>query len=285
MLRADNYMGFARTIHIVLAKLVIMLLFASPVAAQAQFELPAMGARGAAMGGTSVALGDAASSLCNVAALAHRSGYGVAMAYRNDFLMATTAHKWLAAYGSLTPTGTIAASYHHYGGSLYSEQRLSAGYAQALGQQLSIGATIDYLYSGVSDGHYDALHALTFTAGMQLSVGRSWTLGARIFNPAAVRAGADRLPVVMNIGAAWQTTSALLTTIEVEKSIYSPATLRAGAEYAFLEHFAARLGLVTYPVTYCFGVGANYGHYDLDFVAAVHQHLGLMPQIGLSAAF
>lgn len=262
-----------------------ILLAATTMAVQAQFELPAMGARGAAMGGTSVALDDAASSLCNIATLAHRTGFGAALSYRNDFLMAATSHKWAAAYLSLTPTGTATASYHHYGSSLYSEQRLSAGYAQALGRHLTIGATIDYLFSGVNDNHYDAIHSLTFSAAIGLSLGRTWTLGARVFNPAAVKAGTDRMPVVMNIGAAWHTTSNLLTTIEVEKSIYKPATLRAGAEYTFFDHFAARAGIATYPVTYCFGVGANYSRYNLDLTVAVHQLIGIMPQIGLSATF
>ena len=285
MLRADNYMGFARATSVVLARLVFVLFIGVSVASVAQFELPVMSVRGAAMGGTSVALDDAASSLCNIAALARRSGYGAALSYRNDFMMAATSHKWVAAYGSLTPTGTVIATYHHYGGKTYNEQRLSAGYAQAVGNNISIGATMDYLYSGVSDGYYDAVRALTFTASMQFSLGRSWTMGARVSNPAAVKAGSNRLPVVLNIGTAWQTTTDFLTTIEIEKTIYSPATLRVGAEYCFLNHFAARVGIVTHPVECCFGVGANYGRYGIDLSVAVHQLLGITSQIGLSATF
>ncbi|MBR1793248.1 MAG: hypothetical protein IJ764_06375 [Bacteroidales bacterium] len=259
-----------------------------PIMVRAQFEIPVMGGRGTALGGSSVALTDAASSLCNVAGLANRSGLDVAVSYKPNYLLGPMSDKWVAVAGSVTATGSAMASYHHFGNAQYSEQRLSIGYAQAVGARLSIGATIDYLYSGVSDAYYGSMQGLTFSAAIQFSMSRQWIFGAQVFNPAAVRMGSvddSRLPSRMNIGVSYQPFPEWMTTIEVEKALYSPACIRAGVEYLFFDYFMARMGIASNPLSYGFGIGVLYSHYSFDLAASVHQTLGLTPMVGGTISF
>ncbi len=240
-----------------------------------------MGLRSVGMGGLSVALTDAASALANTAALSQQQGTLVAISYRQDYLLSGTAHKWIAAAHSMSATGTATASYHHYGDPNYSEQKLSLGYAQLVSQHISLGATLDYLYSGVSDVHYSTLHGLTFSASLQATIGRQWTIGSQIFNPIALRIGSQqRIPALLAVGAAYKPAPEWTTSVEVQKSLYSPVSFHWGAEYTFLQHFAARAGFATQPVRYAFGIGFHQTHYSINIAVEVHQHIGLTTAIG-----
>lgn len=256
------------------------------VGGNAQFEMHVMSIRGAALGGASVALTDEASAMHNIAALANLSGVNVAVSYKPNYLLGNMSNKWAAASYHLTKTGTALLGYHHFGNQHYSEQCLSLGYAQAVSSTVALGATLDYLYSGVSDAYYQPLQGFTFTVAMQMSIGQHCTLGARIFNPAAVRLGdGDRLPTRLNIGCAYQFSAEWQATLEVEKMLEAPVTFRAGAEYLFLKYFAARIGISTEPLVFCFGVGVNVGRYRFDVAATAHQVLGLTPMLGGVVSF
>ncbi|MBQ0015556.1 MAG: hypothetical protein KBT04_01045 [Bacteroidales bacterium] len=255
---------------------------------QAQFDEFTFSGRGAAMGGTSVALSDHASLLRSVAGLAFSHEIAASMGYRQDYLLRELAHQWVAVAIPTTAMASAMASYWHYGNSGYNEQRVTVGYAQAVSKALSFGATIDYLYSGTSDARFDASHQLTFSVSMQAMLGRCWLLGMRLFNPLMFRMGDGsdcKLPALMNIGVAYHPIEAVTTTLEFEQHSYHLVRMRGGIEYTFQHALSARIGMMSAPWQFTFGAGWQGSHLGIDVMAATHPTLGVTPQVGLSVWF
>ena len=246
---------------------------------RAQTEMPCISLRAAAMGATTAALSDDMSALSNIAALAWRNAPIVAIAYRQDYALAGLAHQWIGGALPLSSTGSLRASYHHYGSSTYSEQYVSAGYAQRLASGVVAGVALNYYYSSSSDAHYDAQHALSFTTSAQASLGQRWRIGVILANAANTIGGNANLPLSVETAIAFRAASDWTTTLGYHYHAgYS--SVHAGAEYRFAHHMAARLGVATNPLVCSFGAGYNATHLCIDLAVEYHQLLGLTPMVG-----
>src|SRR5574344_1287121 len=249
------------------------------IAVSAQFVFPTQSARGAAMGGASVALDDFGSAASNIAGFAHQK-YTVAVAIDQNYARRT--FKSLCAVVYSSKRSTLAIDYSHYGNIDYNEQKTSLDYALAIGKKVNLGLAFHYLYSGTSDAYYLPVHLLTFSAGLQTRLSDHMLSGFQVFNTFGIRLNDDAtsmIPILLNAGVSYKLMPNLLGTIEIEKNIYLTPCIRFGVEYDWNKKLFARAGFATQPIVYTFGVGLMQRHYAVNLAMQVHQVLGLAPQL------
>ena len=247
----------------------------------AQFDFPAMGGRGAAMGGVSVVLDDPESAMRNVAGLAQSENRAIALAFRQNYAMSGLSY---GSAGVVFPVsfGTFSSSYIHYGDADYNEQMLTLSYAMPLGKSLLAGVSFHYLYSATSDAYYIPQRLYTFTVAIQYMPSEDIFVGFRAFNPIATMLNSkedDYSPSCFNLGIGYNITSDFMAVAEVEKLLFNKPSLRFGVEYSFWDFCRARVGVNTEPTIFTFGFGIERSRFAVDIAAQIHGTLGLTPQL------
>ena len=264
---------------------IVALLFATPLFAQ--FEFLSLGGRGAAMGGTAVALDDASSAMAGIASLSGFERTEIALGVRQNFVAEGMGYAML---GGIFPIGfgAMSATVLHYGNSDYNEQQTTLAYALPLGRSVSMGVALHYLHSGTSDSYYDPINKLTFTMAVRYCPSNVLAVAFKAYNPAAVfidRDDSQRIPSIFCLGISYRLMDELLAVSEVEKSLYQQATLRFGLEYTLQEVYFFRVGVNTQPAIYTLGFGLKLKDFTVDIAGQVHSVLGLTPQISIQYKF
>ncbi len=239
------------------------------------------------MGGAAMALSDMESALYNIAALPAQQQTALTIAFNQPY----TASEFATSHIGLAlplKTGTTAASITHYGNATYHEEQLTCSYALPLNKHLFTGISLVYLHAGTDDGYYEPQNLLSFSLALFYQPSEALSIGFRAYNPAAVRLSSSSVihtPALFNLGIGYQLSDELLAVAEVEKNLYHNASLRMGVEYSFRQIFAARIGFVTEPLSYTFGLGVLHNGLSVNLAGAVHPVLGLTPLLSAHYRF
>lgn len=233
-----------------------------------------------------MALPDFAGSNVNPAILGWVHKYSVAIDYRQLLALKGMSYKSVSAAVPTATVGAAALHYTHFGDRAYNEQSLSIHYGLMLGKRVSIGAAVYYLHSGTDDGHYDGFNSATGSIGLQYRPTERLLFGAAVYNPFFVKRDVSfRVPVQMNVGAAYFALKNFLIVLELEKNIYDPLRLRLGAEYRLVERLKLQAGFATSPILYSIGVGYSHSGLDANVSVSVHQHAGITPGVTIGYSF
>ena len=84
---------------------------------------------------------------------------------------------------------------------------------------------------------------------------------AHVFNPVRMdlsEDGQDKLPTVMNFGAAYTFSEKVMIAAEVEKDLDYDMMFKVGVEYQIIEMLELRAGVSTNPTLVSFGAGLNF---------------------------
>ncbi len=244
------------------------------------------GARSAAMGHASVALGDLWSAFNNQAGLARVENISAGAYYETRYMLKELGYK-AGAVVYPGKMGVIALSFNHFGYSAYNESKIGLAYAKGFGKHLSFGLQLDYQMARLAES-YGNRNFVTFEAGMQANITSQLVLGAHIYNPISAKLSEyndERAPVIFRLGAAYNLTPDILITSEVEKDINLKANIRAGLEYRLIPLIHLRAGISTNPGSNSFGVGIFTGDFVIDVSASYHHVLGFSPQASLQYKF
>ncbi len=239
------------------------------------------------MGGSPQGLDDAASIAQTIAPAAFAHKTQIALSYSQYHSLRALSHKTLSAVVPVKVGGVVAAV-THYGSQLYNELQLSSGYALRISPSIAVGVALHYLHTSTADPYYTPQHLFTASAAVEARPTESLTMGAKVFNPFAVKLAGEsgeRVPALFAAGLSYKLLPQLLASLQVEKGLYTRARVQAGVEYTFLEHYSLRGGLSTEPMMYTFGVGAVWGQCTFDFAAGIHPVLGLTPQLTAQYTF
>jgi len=287
----------------------LLLLGAWPVApATAQGNGPGgRGARAAALGNASVALpGEVWSVGNNVAALGELRQPAVGFYAENRYFSpalnvgalavalplgppnAATAVDGAAGAPGAAPRawarhGVVAFEAQRFGGQLYNETRLGAGYGYRLGQ-ISLGGRVDVLQ--VSIEGLGSQRVVLGTLGGQIElVPERLSLGASLYNVSQTKLASyqnERVPTVLRAGLAYRPSAQVLLLLETEKDVERDANFKAGLEYRPVPTLAARLGLATLTEQASAGIGVVAGAFQIDYAAAFQQALGFSQHLSVS---
>ena len=276
--------------------------------ARAQGNGPGVrGARAAALGNASVALaGEVWSMGNNVAGLAEIQRPSVGFYAENRYFSsalnvgaltvalplgrasetpgaATGTAPTPAAARAWARNGVVAFEAQRFGGALYNETRLGAGYAYRFGQ-ISLGARADVLQ--VSIEGLGSRRVVLGTLGGQIEVvPQRLSFGASLYNISQTKLASyqnERVPTVLKAGLAYRPSAQVLLVVETEKDVERDANFKAGLEYRPVPALAARLGLASLTEQASAGIGVLAGAFQLDYAAAFQQALGFSQHLSVS---
>ena len=253
----------------------LLLTLVLPAAAQNGLP-PNAGARGAAMGNTSVAFQDMNSAFTNPAGLATLTGWGFASLAEQRFLIPEI--RSVATAAALpTRAGTFGLHIHYFGLEAYNEQRMGLLYARQIFEHVYLGTALDLLNTRIAE--YGSQLSLTGSAGLQVRLAESLWAGAHLFNPFRLqRNNGEYYPTVLKAGFSFLASPKLLFAGEAEKDIDFPLRWKGGLEYQYGELLILRGGFSTQPLQGTFGSGLAWDSgFRIDFAFQWHQLLGWTP--------
>jgi hypothetical protein len=242
-------------------------------------EISSSGGRAAAMGNTSVSFYDGWSGFNNQAGLGWCQKFSTGVYYENRFLVKELSTKAISAVFPVKKGG-FGLSFRYFGFSQYNEIRTGLAFGMRFGNSFSVGIQLDYLRFHIGND-YGNRNLFTFEIGIQYRVREQLCLGVHLFNPVPIKLTDDpveRLPTVIRLGIAWQTSKNLATSVEVEKDLVNRPIIKAGLEYHFVNPLYIRIGFLTNPSQFTFGFGLEFGKLSFDVASSYHMLLGFSPQ-------
>ena len=182
--------------------------------------------------------------------------------------------------------GVVAFEAQRFGGQLYNETRLGAGYGYRFGQ-ISLGGRVDMLQ--VSIEGLGSRRVLLGTLGGQIEViPQRLSFGASLYNLSQTRLASyqnERVPTVLKAGLAYRPATQVLLVVETEKDVERPANFKAGLEYRPVPVLAARIGLATLAEQVSAGLGVVAGGFGIDYAAAFQPALGFSQHLSVSKSW
>ena len=244
------------------------------------------GGRAAGMGYTSVAVSDGWSVFNNQAGIAWQNRPCAGFYFENRFLLKELSFK---AMYLLLPVkfGSFGLSVHQFGFSLYNEFGAGIVYAKAFGRHFSAGMGLDYIRIHLAE-QYGTRNLVTFEIGIQFRTAKSLSIGAHVYSPWPVDISGsmkENIPAALRFGLSWNSLKNLVIAIEVEKSISQKPALNAGMEYRVANPLFMRIGMVTNPMTFTFGMGLEYRKIKFNISSGYNWVLGYSPQADLIILF
>ena len=172
-----------------------------------------------------------------------------------------------------------------FGDEAYSEQIISAGYANRLGST-SLGIKINLIqYHAAGFGYRNAL---SIGFGGVSEITPNIAVGAYIFNlnqPRISSGQNERLPARLAAGAGLKLTEGVRVNVEVEKDLPFPATFKAGMEYRAYSKFFLRTGFNLQPSSGAFGLGFKNARVRIDYATQFNSLTGIGHHVSFSYAF
>jgi len=247
------------------------------------------GARAAGMGYITTTLSDVWSVGNNAAGLGQLTQAQVGFYAENRFLIPnfnTAALAVALPLGEISENrprnGVVGFEAQRFGGKLYSEQRLGAGYGYR-GSLVSLGARLDLLQ--VSIEGLGSKRAVALSLGGQAElIPKRLVFGAYLYNLNQARLARyqdERVPTVLRAGLSYRPTDKVMLNVETEKDVEQDADFKAGLEYQLLPVLAVRAGFAALTEHTTGGVGFRAGQLRIDYAAAWQSALGLSQHLSV----
>jgi hypothetical protein len=172
-----------------------------------------------------------------------------------------------------------------FGFDLYSECEYSIGTAIPIKRDFSIGISLDY--NRLNIANYGSANKLILNAGLIAWLSVDLSLGFSVHNitRASIGKNKDRIPQVINLGICWSFIETLNISLETEKDIRYPLSIKTGIEKILFDIIALRCGVANNPDKFSAGIAINYSHIEFSYAGYYHSDLGWTNQIELSFKF
>jgi hypothetical protein len=245
-------------------RILLVLFLVIPKITKPQSVSTLMGARSASLGNASVTLSDGWSIFNNIGGLAKIPSATANFTYALQPSLPGTDR---AAFTFAAPLGigVFGGGIFRFGDELYSEQILTAGYANQLGLA-SLGLKANYIQYRAEGFDTRSVVSLSFGGVAELSP--TFLVGAHIVNlnqPKLSSTEDERLPAKLITGVQFHPDNNLILLLELEKDIDYEATVKGGVEYKFYKKVDFRAGFNLNPNTVSCGVGYQSSWLSIDY--------------------
>ncbi|MBS1681940.1 MAG: hypothetical protein JST48_09525 [Bacteroidetes bacterium] len=243
----------------------------------AQSTSTQMGARAAGMGFASSTLTDESAMFNNMGGLAKIAQPSVSFAYETRPSL-TGANRMAASIATPTKAGVFGVSIFKFGDDVYSEQLLSTGFSNTLGNT-SLGIKANYVQYRAEG--FGMSNTVSFDFGGITKITEQISIGAYITNLTQAKLtglNATRLPTKLVAGVGFQPNEKTFITSEIEKDLEYAASWRSGIEYAVYKKILVRTGFSTNPNTAYVGIGVRKNKIKFDYAFSFNRYMGTAHQ-------
>ncbi|MFN3315470.1 MAG: hypothetical protein ACK40K_01575 [Raineya sp.] len=251
------------------------------------------GAVSAAMGGISVAVADEWAVFNNIGALSASTNLvpNAMFSFENRFGLKEFNSYHLGLLSPFNFGGVGGLTFSRFGDKYYNETQIGLGYSHQI-SLISVGAKVNYFQVAVDDQigiTQGARGRLLIELGGRANLSKKWSVGIYGYNFTQSKlrvldGGEDRIPVILKAGVGYQPYSKLFVSLETEKNLDYPATVRAGVNYQIHQNFFVRTGISTKPFNSSFGVGFQPKNFSVDYALSNSSVLGWTNQISIRYA-
>lgn len=247
----------------------------------AQSTSALLGARAGGMGYASATLSDEWSLFNNIAGLANVKDRIVAtsLEVRPTLPGGNRMGALLALPFSF---GTTGVGVYKFGNDVYSEQMVSLGFANTIGNT-SLGAKLSYIqYSAQGFGTH---RALGLTIGGITKLTPKISIGAwaqNINQPKLNFDDKEKAPVKLLAAFSYQATEKFLLVTEIEKDILYAPLWKTGMEYIIYQKFFTRAGFNINPNAFFMGIGFKSWRIKIDYAIRYSKPMGLSHEASAS---
>jgi hypothetical protein len=231
---------------------------------EAQSQNTLIGASAMAIGNATSCVSDEWSLLNNTAGLASLKSHVAAFSYE--------AHPDFPVNNRMASTiilpfkyGVSGLGFYRFGDELYSEQVISAAFANKFGLA-SLGLKANYIQYHAEG--FGTTSVLTVSFGGIADLTNSLSVGAHILNlnqPTISDDTNEKVPTILVIGLGYKFSESLFCTSEVEKDLDHEVLVKAGLKYVLNKKIIIRTGLNLNPNAGFGGVSFKTRKFILDY--------------------
>ena len=186
-----------------------------------------------------------------------------------------------AAAASLS-FASIGIAAEKFGFDLYSETEFGLALARNIDGNVSVGLCFEY--NRLDIARYGSAGRYFIHGGFIAHVLEKVDAGFSIRNIASSAPGntGEKMPQILNLGACWHPFHDLQISMEMEKDVRFPASVKMGIEQIVFSAIALQAGVANNPDKYSFGIAARYSIFEFGYAGYSHPDLGWTHQIELS---
>jgi hypothetical protein len=262
---------------------VMFLLTSLPWFALAGFESNGRGARPIALSNAFVAMGNSPwSTVYNPAGLASCYGSEGSL-YLSPQQFGMKELRTISAAGVIPfGGGSAGLVLGQFGFELYRETELTAGVGGTIDDGIAIGGAFNIVrislerYGTATISSYDLGALLEIVSGLR--IGFDW----KNVTAAKIAGTGESLPQLLATGLCYDLSAESRATMELEKDIRFPFSLKAGLEHTFLRVLTLRVGMCNNPDKFSCGLGLRVAGFELSYAGYNHAQLGWTHQIEIS---
>ncbi|UXX78958.1 hypothetical protein N7E81_16515 [Reichenbachiella carrageenanivorans] len=254
------------------------------LSAHAQNGNYGMGARSAAIGGSSITIGDEWSLFNNIGGLANFDKKAIFTSFKNKYGISEVTSLALGATYPIAG-GTAGLGVFKFGDDLYNEQRVNLGFSNQFGI-VSLGLNVSYYQLSIEGSGSRKTMMIDFGGRAKLTDQLYFGAHVSNLNQAKLSTVTDeRISTIMKTGLSYRPSLDLMINAEVEKIVDQDAVLKIGLEYQILEQLSLRTGFHTHPFESSFGLGFRPGKLKADYAYNNNPDLGGIHEISLGYSF
>ena len=188
------------------------------------------------------------------------------------------------ALAAATPLSfaTIGIQAENFGFDLYKEMEFALALAVKVDRNISTG--LSFQYHRLDIARYGTAGSFSIHGGLIARVLKNVDVGFSVHNITDATLGRtdEKMPQVYSLGACVSPFYDFHVSIEMEKDIRFPASIKMGIEQIIFEVIALRAGTANNPDKYSFGIAARYSFFEFGYAGYSHPDLGWTHQIELS---
>jgi hypothetical protein len=246
------------------------------------FDKLEMGAAPLAMGNAIVAVvGSPYAIYYNPAAIRVNGSFGIALSYQNIYELKDVGQVDLIMnfFAAGLP---FSFAVNRFGNSHYTEFQGSLGGYYELGNQCSLGASIQVYHLRISG--YGQQTTWGSNIGIVFKLLPSLTVGAMTTNinqPRIAEIG-EKLPQTITLGCSFEPLEEMRIAFAIYRDIHFSADFRAGISYQLSTALIFRSGVEDAADTISIGIGIIINKIVFDYALSIHQVLGLSHTVSVN---
>ncbi len=177
---------------------------------------------------------------------------------------------------------TIGIKVEKFGFDLYKETEFGLAVASKIDGNISGG--LSFQYQRLDIDRYGTAGNFSINGGIIARVLKNVDVGFDINNITGATIGKtdEKMPQVCSLGACLSPLNEFKVSIEMEKDIRFPASIKMGIEQIVFDVIAFRAGVANNPDKYSLGFAVRYSFYEFGYAGYSHPDLGWTHQIELS---